>query len=95
MKLIGILQLEDFKRKHSDVCSHIDSWVAEAKEADWQTTHDVKRRYPKASIIKDNQVIFDLRGNRYRLKVQIDYKNKIILIKNVGTHQEYMKWDKK
>ena len=95
MKLIGILQLEDFKRKHSDVCSHIDSWVAEAKEADWQTTHDVKGRYPKASIIKDNQVIFDLRGNRYRLKVQIDYKNKIILIKNVGTHQEYMKWDKK
>ena len=95
MKLIGILQLEDFKQRHSDVGSQVDSWIAEAKEAQWQTTYDVKKRYPTASIINDNQVIFNLRGNRYRLKVQIDYKNKIILIKNVGTHQEYMRWGKK
>lgn len=95
MKLIGILQLEDFKRQHSDVGSQVDSWIAEAKEAEWQTPHDVKKRYPKASIINDNQVVFNLRGNRYRLQVRVDYKNKIILIKNVGTHEEYMKWGKK
>jgi mRNA interferase HigB len=95
MKLIGILQLEDFKRQHADVGSQVDSWIAEAKEAHWQNPHDVTKLYPTASIIKDNQVIFNLRGNRYRLKVQIDYKNKIVLIKNVGTHQEYMRWGKK
>jgi len=78
--------------KHPDACSHIDSWFAEAKEAQWQTPQDVKRRYQKASILKENYVIFDLRGNRYRLKVRIDYKNGIILIINIGTHQEYMKW---
>ncbi len=92
MIINGKLKLENFKLKHPDACSHVDSWFAEAKEAQWQTPQDVKRRYQKASILKENYVIFDLRSNRYRLKVRIDYKNGIILITNIGTHQEYMKW---
>ena len=92
MIINGKPKLEDFKLKHPDACSHVDSWFAEAKEAQWQTPQDVKRRYQKASILKENYVIFDLRGNRYRLKVRIDYKNGIVLITNIGTHQEYMKW---
>ena len=92
MIINGKPKLEDFKLKHPDACSHVDSWFAEAKEAKWQTPQDVKRRYPKASILKENYVIFDLRGNRYRLRVRIDYKNEVILITNIGTHQEYMNW---
>ena len=92
MIIIGKPKIEDFKLKHPDASSQADSWFADAKEARWQNPQDVKQRYPRASILKGNQVIFDLRGNRYRVRVQIDYKNGIILIIAAGTHQEYMKW---
>lgn len=93
MKLIGKKILEDFKEKHADARSQIESWEAEAEEAQWKTPHDLKGRYPKASIIKDNQVVFDISRNKYRLLVQVSYKNGIVFIKKMGTHKEYEHWD--
>ncbi|NKE72980.1 type II toxin-antitoxin system HigB family toxin [Candidatus Manganitrophus noduliformans] len=92
MKVIGRTKLEDFKKGYPDACSQIDSWVAEAQEAEWKTPRDIKQRYASASFLKENHVIFNIKGNKYRLNVKVDYENKIVLIKNVGTHNEYMKW---
>jgi len=92
MKIIGRKTLEDFKHKHNDVCSQVDSWTAEAKAASWDKPSDIKQRYNSASFLADNHVVFNLKGNKYRLKVQINYKNQIILIKNIGTHNDYMNW---
>lgn len=92
MKIVGRPKLEAFKEEHPDASSQIDSWVAEVEEAEWRTPLDVKQRYGSASILNDNHVVFNVRGNKYRLKVQIAYKTGIVLIKDVGTHQEYMKW---
>lgn len=93
MNIAGRPKLNTFKQKHADACSHIDAWLAEAKEASWKSPHDVKAKYPKASILKGGVVIFNIKGNDYRLKVKIEYKSGSILIMNVGTHDEYMnKW---
>ena len=92
MTLTNRKLLQDFKNRHPDAASHLDSWEADASEAHWAKPSDVKERYNSASILSDNCVIFNIRGNRYRLKVQISYKNQIILIKKVGTHDEYMTW---
>jgi mRNA interferase HigB len=92
MIVIGKIKLEEYALGHADMRSHADSWLAEAKDAQWRTPHDIKNAYPKASILKDRYVVFDLVNNRYRLKVQVDYKGQIVFIKNVGTHKEYMKW---
>jgi mRNA interferase HigB len=92
MKILGREQLEEFKRKHTETRSQVDAWYAEAKEAEWQTTHDIKRKYSSASFLKDNHVVFNIKGNKYRLKVQVNYKSKIIVIIKIGTHQEYMHW---
>lgn len=92
MKIVGRLKLEAFKEEHPDAGSQIDSWVAEVEEAQWRTPLDVKQRYGSASILNDNHVVFNVKGNRYRLKVQIAYKIGVVLIKDVGTHQEYMTW---
>lgn len=92
MKILGKQILVHFKQKHPDASSHIDSWVAETDMADWHRPQDLKARYPAASILPENHVIFNIRGNRYRLKVMINYGNQIVLIKNAGTHDEYMKW---
>lgn len=93
MKLIGKKLLQEFKEKHADARSQIESWEAEAEEARWQTPHELKGRYPKASLIKNQQVVFDICRNKYRLLTQINYKNSIVLIKKVGTHKEYDNWD--
>lgn len=92
MKLLGKQILHDFKERHPDAKSHVDSWEAEVEEAQWKTPIDLKRDFQKASILKDNHVIFDILGNRYRLLVQITYKNGVVLTKKAGTHKEYDKW---
>ena len=93
MKLLGKKILNDFKQKHADVQSQIESWIAEVKEAKWNTPHDLKSRYPKASLIGDQHVVFDICGNKYRLLAQVSYKNEMVLVKKVGTHKEYDNWN--
>jgi len=93
MELVGKKILEDFKGRHSDAISSIDSWKDEIEEATWQNPHDLKLRYPKASIIGNQKVVFNFCGNKYRLFVIVSYKNQVIMVKKIGTHSEYDKWD--
>jgi mRNA interferase HigB len=92
MKVIGRNVLDDFGRKHADIASQIDSWLCEVEEAQWQSPADLKRTYPHASILSGNRVVFNLKGNRYRLETKINYTTKIIFVKRMGTHAEYSKW---
>jgi mRNA interferase HigB len=93
MKLLGKKLLHEFKEKHADARSQIESWEAEVEEAQWNTPHDLKSRYPKASFLKNQQVIFDICRNKYRLLTQVNYKNRIVLTKKIGTHKKYDNWD--
>ena len=93
MKVVGRKQLQQFSDTHADVRSQIESWLCEVEEADWQTPMDIKERYASASFLTDNRVIFNLRGNKYRLDTKISYKSKVVLIKRIGTHAEYSKWE--
>ncbi|MCL4518461.1 MAG: type II toxin-antitoxin system HigB family toxin [Thaumarchaeota archaeon] len=92
MELLGKEKLQDFKEKHADAKSQIESWEAEIEEAQWDTPHNLKSRYPKASLLGNQQVVFNIRGDYYRLLVKVNYKNKIVLVKRIGTHKEYDKW---
>jgi mRNA interferase HigB len=76
---------------HSDASADALAWLAEAKDANWQTPHDLKRRYPSASLI-GRHVVFNLRGNRYRLDVLISYATQVVSIVRAGTHAEYDRW---
>jgi mRNA interferase HigB len=91
MKVIARNVLDDFGRKHADIASQ--SWLCEVEDAQWQSPADLKRRYPHASILSENRVIFNLKGNRYRLEAKVSYEAKIILVKRMGTHAEYSKWN--
>jgi mRNA interferase HigB len=92
MQLLGRHILLEFKARHQDASSQIDAWEAETKSANWNAPMDIKARYASASIRPKNHVVFNIKGNQYRLLVQVSYKNKIVLIKKAGTHDEYMKW---
>lgn len=83
---------EQFSR-YPDVEGPLKAWLADAEKADWASPDDVKARYPKASILSDNRVVFDIKGNSYRLIVHIFYPARIVYIKFFGTHAEYDKVD--
>ena len=92
MNLLGRLLLQKFIERYADARSQIESWEAEIEKAQWNTPHDLRARYSSASIVK-GQVIFNICDNRYRLWVRVNYKNKTVLIRKIGTHNEYNKWD--
>ena len=93
MILTGKALLEAFKDEHPDARSLVDAWEAEIEVATWQTPHDLKARFPSADTPGDQQAIFNIRGNRYRLWVKIAYKVGVVLVKAIGTHAEYDKWE--
>ncbi len=71
----------------------LKAWYYEAKQAQWHAPTDVKAQYPKASIVGNNRVVFNISGNRYRLVVEFHYASGIGYIRFIGTHAEYDKID--
>ena len=91
MQLLGLIKLDAFKQAHADSRGPLGAWEAEVKVAEWSGPQDIKNRYPNASFLADNRVIFNIKGNTYRLVVKARYQNKMVLIEWVGTHAEYDK----
>jgi mRNA interferase HigB len=73
----------------------LDAWFAETSRAHWASSADVKRRYASASTVGGDRVVFNIKGNDYRLVVAIDYEKSIVWVKWIGTHAEYDKIDGK
>ena len=91
MRIISRSTLSKFWEKHTDAEQALKAWFHEAKHADWETPNDVKKRYPSADVLEKNRIIFNIKGNKYRLIVKIHYNKKIIYIRFIGTHAEYDK----
>jgi len=73
------------------VKSALDSWFHEALRAEWKTPADVVRAYANASIVGSDRVVFNIKGNSYRLVVAINYVHQIVFIKWIGSHADYDK----
>lgn len=92
MKLVGRKLLTDFMQLHADSRRPLESWVAEVEGASWHGPQDIKAKYASASFLAGNEVIFNIKGNRYRLKVLVAYATHSVIVKRVGTHEEYERW---
>ena len=73
--------------------SQFEAWLAIASQARWSTPEDVKAAYPKASILKGGRVVFNIKGNDYRLIAALQYRARVLAIRFFGTHAEYDKID--
>lgn len=91
MKVLARNKLTDFMRKHASSCKALEAWFAEAERSDWQTPQDIKDRFSSADFLADNRVIFNIKGNHFRLVVKVRYQNGIVVVEWVGTHAEYSK----
>ena len=92
VRVVNVKLIDEYMAKHARCRGPATAWLAEAREAKWSTPADVKARYPSASLLSDNRVVFDLAGNHYRLLCVIAYRNGVVSIQRIGTHSEYDKW---
>ena len=93
MRILSRSTLRDFWESHANAEGALKTWYYEASHANWQSPVDVKSAYSNASIIANNRVVFNIKGNAYRLIVAIRYDIGIIFIRFIGTHAEYDKVD--
>jgi len=71
----------------------LDAWFDEVSKADWTSSADVKRLYATASIVSAERIVFNIKGNDYRLVVAVDFEKAIVWIKWIGTHKAYDRID--
>ena len=99
MRIIARRTLRDFVQSrvgHKDqpaLKASLDAWFDEVRKAHWNSTADVKRLYATASIVTADRIVFNVRGNRYRLVVAVDFEKGIVWIKWIGTHRDYDRID--
>ena len=89
MHLVSVPPLLAFAAKHPVAKQSILSWVAEVKKAKWTRPSDLKTQYATVSILKSRRIVFNLKGNDYRLIVAVAYRSGFVFVKFIGTHKEY------
>jgi mRNA interferase HigB len=89
VQIIYLKKLLDFSKKHADARKSLASWKAVTENAIWTKKQDVLIDFPNAKMIKNNRARFEIRHNSYRLIALIDYTDKIVQIRFIGTHKEY------
>ncbi len=87
MRVIAKRILREFWTNHRDCEEQLKSWY----QAKWKNLNEVKKEYPSASILLDNRVVFNIKGNTYRLIVKFNFDYQMIWIRFIGTHSEYDK----
>ena len=93
VRIISKKILREFWLKHADSQQQLTSWFRETSNIEWESPADIKREYPSASFLQDNRVVFNIKGNKYRLIVRINYDYQMVWIRFIGTHTEYDKID--
>lgn len=91
MRVVAKKTLRDFWEIHNDCEEQLKSWFQETTKAFWKNPNEIKLEYPSASILNDNRVVFNIKGNKYRLIVRINYNYQMVWIRFIGTHAEYDK----
>lgn len=91
MRIIAKKILREFWKLHPDCEEQLKAWYQETSNATWHDANKIKLEYPGASILPGNRVVFNIKGNHYRLIVKISYDYQMIWIRFIGTHPEYDK----
>ncbi|PUE05871.1 addiction module toxin RelE [Limnohabitans sp. T6-5] len=93
MRIVAISTLRAFLTKHPDAQTPLKAWYALASRAQWTSPADIKEAYRNASFTANNRVVFNIKGNDYRLVVLVRYDKGLLFVKFVGTHVQYDKID--
>lgn len=89
MRIIAKRALREFWERHPDAREPLLAWYREVEQEDWDTPAKVKAKYRSASIVGRSRVVFNIKGNDYRLVVRVLYAYRVVYVRFVGTHAEY------
>lgn len=92
MRIIAKRALREFwcsKPSYADSQGPLEAWHEEVLKATWENPQDVKKQFRSASILKNSRIVFNIKGNNYRLVVKINFPYKIVYIRFIGTHKQY------
>ena len=89
MRIIALSALREFWQKHPDAEEPLRAWYAIARRALWRQPAEIKATYRHASFTANNRVIFNIKGNDYRLVVAVHYNRGVMFVRFIGTHREY------
>lgn len=93
MKVLNVLILQKFAKKHSDAQKSLSAWKITVENVSWKNKQQILGDFPNAKIIKGNRARFEIRHNKYRLIAEINYNDLIVFVCFIGTHNEYDKID--
>jgi mRNA interferase HigB len=91
MRIIAKKTLREFWEIHSDCEEQLKAWYSETEKSNFQNSNQLKESYPSASILKENRIVYNIKGNTYRLIVKFNFEFQIGWIRFIGTHSEYDK----
>jgi len=91
VSIISRRTLREFCEKHADGEQPLKAWFRETEKASWKNINELKVDYPSASALKDHKIVFNIKGNNFRIIVKINFEFQISWILFIGTHSEYDK----
>ncbi|AFM04857.1 hypothetical protein Fleli_2492 [Bernardetia litoralis DSM 6794] len=91
MRIIAKKTLREFWEIHADCEEQLKAWYRETEKSNFQSINQLKESYPSASILKENRIFYNIKGNTYRLIVKFNFEFQIGWIRFIGTHSEYDK----
>jgi mRNA interferase HigB len=94
MRIVAKRTLREFWERYPDAEDPLLAWYREVEKEDWTKSSDVKDKFRSASFVGD-RVVFNIKGNDYRLVVKINYPYRVVYVRFVGTHEEYDEIDVK
>ena len=93
MRIIARKTLRQFWEKHPEAKPAVEAWYRDVRHADWKTPSDIKDVYRNASFVGNNRVVFNIKGNQFRVVIAVQYRYGIVYIRFIGSHQDYDKID--
>ena len=91
LRVIAKKILRAFWEKHNECEQQLKAWYQEASKAEWTNPNEIKSAYPSASLIGNNRIVFNIKGNSYRLIVKVNFEYQMAWVRFIGTHAEYDK----
>lgn len=93
MRIISRRILREFWERYPDSAIPLQTWFHDVERTTWSSPADIKAVYRNASFVANNRVVFNVKGNHYRLVVVVVYQYSMVYIRFVGTHEEYDRMD--
>ncbi|AKQ47463.1 hypothetical protein TH63_03265 [Rufibacter radiotolerans] len=93
MNVISLKKIKEYYTQNAGAKLPLTSWYKTTKHAEWKDLNALKKDFPSADLVKDGRVVFNIKGNHYRLVARVSFQYKSIMVKWIGTHAEYDKID--